>query len=76
MAVLDQDIGEHYAIYNGDCIEVMQDLPKESVHFSIGRRAIGAELKTSYYRQAVKNLRAARPGRQETKQADLLEMLG
>ena len=42
----------------------------------LGRRAVGAELKPSYYRQAVKNLRSARPGRQETKQQDFLEALG
>jgi len=28
-------ITDRYAIYNGDCIEVMQSLPAESVHFSI-----------------------------------------
>jgi DNA modification methylase len=32
MAVI---INDRYAIYNGDCIEVMRDLPAESVHFSI-----------------------------------------
>ena len=26
---------DRYAIYNGDCIEVMQGLPSESIHFSI-----------------------------------------
>lgn len=35
MAVTDQKITEQYAIYNGDCIEVMQKLPKECVHLSI-----------------------------------------
>jgi DNA modification methylase len=28
-------ITDRYAIYNGDCIEVMQSLPAKSVHFSI-----------------------------------------
>jgi hypothetical protein len=28
-------ITDRYAIYNGDCIEVMQGLPADSVHFSI-----------------------------------------
>lgn len=28
-------ITDRYAIYNGDCIEVMRGLPSESVHFSI-----------------------------------------
>lgn len=35
MAVLDQLITEHYALYNADCIEVMRDLPDESIHLSI-----------------------------------------
>jgi DNA modification methylase len=35
MAVIDQKLTENYAAYNGDCIEVMQSMPKESVHFSI-----------------------------------------
>ena len=28
-------ITDRYAIYNGDCIEVMQKLPSDSIHFSI-----------------------------------------
>lgn len=35
MAVDEQAITDKYALYLGDCIEVMQSLPKESVHFSI-----------------------------------------
>jgi DNA modification methylase len=35
MSTIDQVITENYAIYNGDCIEVMQSLPESSVHFSI-----------------------------------------
>jgi DNA modification methylase len=35
MAVISQKISDKYAIYNGDCIEVMQSLPDESVHMSI-----------------------------------------
>jgi DNA modification methylase len=35
MAVKDQEITEDYAIYLGDCCEVMQDLKKESVHLSV-----------------------------------------
>lgn len=35
MAVKDQAITERYAIYNGDCIEVMKSLPDESIHLSI-----------------------------------------
>jgi DNA modification methylase len=35
MAILDQHINGKYAIYNGDCIEVMASLPDEVIHFSI-----------------------------------------
>ena len=35
MAVGNQKVTEGYAIYHGDCIEVMQKLPKESVHLSV-----------------------------------------
>lgn len=34
MAVADQKITDKYAIYNGDCIEVMQSLPDASIHLS------------------------------------------
>lgn len=34
-SVIDQAVTENYAIYNGDCIEVMQGLPSESVHLSV-----------------------------------------
>lgn len=35
MAVRNQIVTDAYAIYEGDCIEVMQALPDESVHLSI-----------------------------------------
>jgi len=35
MAVKNQEITKHYALYNGDCIEVMGALRDESVHLSI-----------------------------------------
>lgn len=35
MAVINQTITDAYAIYNGDCMEVMQDMKPESIHFSI-----------------------------------------
>lgn len=35
MAVKDQLITDRYAIYNGDCIEVMAELPTGSVHLSV-----------------------------------------
>jgi len=35
MAVITQDITEDYALYNGDCMEVMAKLPEERVHLSV-----------------------------------------
>ena len=35
MAVITQDIEENFALYNGDCIEVMQSMPAEKVHLSV-----------------------------------------
>lgn len=35
MAVITQDLTDRYAIYNGDCIEVMEKMPGESVHLSV-----------------------------------------
>lgn len=35
MAVVEQVITDEYAIYNGDCIEVMSDMPSGKVHFSV-----------------------------------------
>lgn len=35
MAVIDQEITALYAVYNGDCVEVMSSLPDRSIHFSI-----------------------------------------
>ena len=35
MAVIDQAITDEYALYNGDCVEVLQTLPDESIHMSV-----------------------------------------
>ena len=35
MAVREQEITNKYAIYNSDCIEVMSEMKKESVHLSV-----------------------------------------
>lgn len=35
MAVRDQKISDHYALYNGDCVELMQSIPDNSIHFSV-----------------------------------------
>lgn len=33
--VIDQVIKDRYALYHGDCIEVMRDMPDDSIHYSI-----------------------------------------
>lgn len=33
--VLDQDVRDRYAIYHGDCVDVVRSLPDRSVHYSI-----------------------------------------
>jgi DNA modification methylase len=35
MAVIDQTITDKFAIYNSDCIEVMQEMPPASIHMSV-----------------------------------------
>ena len=35
MGVMDQVVTDRYAIYNGDCIDVMGDLPSGSIHLSV-----------------------------------------
>ncbi len=35
MAVIDQEVNDRYAIYNGDCVEVMKGLPADRVHLSV-----------------------------------------
>jgi len=35
MAVINQDITKDWALYHGDCIEVMKSLPRQSVHLSV-----------------------------------------
>jgi len=33
--VIDQEVNDRYAIYNGDCVEVMKGLPADRVHLSV-----------------------------------------
>ena len=33
--VIDQEISERYAAYNGDCLEVMPGIPDGSMHLSV-----------------------------------------
>lgn len=35
MAVIDQEITDRFAVYNGDCMEVMRDLPSDRIGLSI-----------------------------------------
>jgi DNA modification methylase len=35
MAVIAQEVNDRYAIYNGDCIEIMQGLPDESIGLTV-----------------------------------------
>jgi len=35
MVVMNQEITDQYAIYLGDCCEVMPTLPSESIHLSV-----------------------------------------
>ena len=35
MAIIEQEITDRYAIYNGDCIEVLPSIKSESVHLSV-----------------------------------------
>ena len=35
MAVINQQVTDRYAVYNGDCIEVMSNLPDDCVHLSV-----------------------------------------
>lgn len=35
MNCIDQSIGENFALYHGDCVEVLKGLPAKSVHYSI-----------------------------------------
>jgi len=35
MAVIKQEIKDRYALYNGDCIEVMQSMPDEKIDASV-----------------------------------------
>lgn len=35
MAVIEQELNDRYAIYNGDCCEVLPTIPDESVHLTV-----------------------------------------
>lgn len=35
MKAINQDVGDNYAIYHGDCIDVMQAMPSDGVHFGV-----------------------------------------
>jgi len=35
VSVLDQVVHDRYAIYQGDCVDVIRDLPDDSIHYSV-----------------------------------------
>jgi DNA modification methylase len=35
MPCIDQQHGEHYSLYHGDCVEVIRDIPDNSIHLSV-----------------------------------------
>jgi hypothetical protein len=35
MNVLDQEIGKNFALYHGDCVDIMRGMPEASVHYTI-----------------------------------------
>ncbi len=35
MGIVTQEVTPHYALYHGDCMEVMRALPDESIHLTI-----------------------------------------
>ena len=35
--VLDQTVAEKWAMYNGDCVEVIRGVPDDSIHFTFFR---------------------------------------
>ena len=35
MGCIDSTMGENFALYNGDCVEVLRGIPAQSVHYSI-----------------------------------------
>jgi len=35
MALINQEITDEYALYNGDCIEVMNSFPDNKIHLSV-----------------------------------------
>jgi DNA modification methylase len=42
MKAYDSEVTDKYAIFNGDCVEVMQGLPSESIHLSVYSPPFGA----------------------------------
>ena len=42
MTVKDQVVTDKYAIFNGDCVQVMQSLPADSIHLSVYSPPFGA----------------------------------
>jgi DNA modification methylase len=49
LAILDQDITDEWAVYNGDAMEVLSSLPDESIHGSIYSPPFGTEAGGALY---------------------------
>ena len=58
MAVIEQDIGERYAIYNGDCLEVMAGMKDESIHLSLYSPPFGGLFNYSSSERDLSNCRS------------------
>ena len=57
MAVIDQQITDEWAVYNGDCMEVMARMPDSSVHLSIYSPPFGGLYHYSSYDRDLSNCR-------------------
>lgn len=57
MAVISQEITEKYAIYNGDCVDVMKGLPKGSIHLSVYSPPFGGMYRYSSDERDLSNAR-------------------
>ena len=57
-AVISQTITEHYALYHGDCCEVIKGIPSDSLHFSISSPPFGSLYSYTDALQDMSNVRS------------------
>lgn len=55
MAVIEQKVTNEYALYNGDCVEVMATLPNERIHLSLYSPPFGGLYNYSSHDQDLSN---------------------